>query len=91
MTFGTDLLFRSEDLPSSVTRIEQRRPNSVDRALEKTSSFAETERNLILRALEANDWNKTRAAAMLEISRKKLYAKVKKYQLESTSTLLEPE
>jgi DNA-binding NtrC family response regulator len=36
----------------------------------------------VLRALETCAWNKMHAAAMLNISRKKLYAKINKYQLE---------
>jgi DNA-binding NtrC family response regulator len=46
-------------------------------------TFADVERDLILRALEVCDWNKVHAAAMLKISRKKLYAKINKYQLAS--------
>jgi transcriptional regulator with PAS, ATPase and Fis domain len=81
MTFGTDTLIRLEDLPPSISRIESQRPT----ALEPPSglrTFAEVERNLILRALETCDWNKVHTAAMLKISRKKLYAKINKYQLE---------
>jgi DNA-binding NtrC family response regulator len=44
-------------------------------------TFADVERDLILRALKACDWNKVQAASMLKISRKKLYAKISKYQL----------
>jgi DNA-binding NtrC family response regulator len=45
-------------------------------------TFAQVERDLIRRALENCDWNKVHAAAMLKISRKKLYAKISKYGLE---------
>jgi DNA-binding NtrC family response regulator len=44
-------------------------------------SFAEAERELIARALESTDGNKVAAAALLRISRKKLYAKIGKYGL----------
>jgi len=43
------------------------------------STFAETERELIARALEMTGGNKLRAAKLLGISRKKLYAKIAKY------------
>ena len=83
MTFGTEPLIRLENLPPSVTQIEPRsepepRPASGPR------TFAEVERDLILRALEACEWNKMHAATMLKISRKKLYAKINKYGLSSS-------
>jgi DNA-binding NtrC family response regulator len=81
MTFGTSPLLRLEDLPSTITRLE--RPLSADPEPPSANSgtFAEVERSLILRALEANEWNKSRAAEMLRISRKKLYAKIDKYNI----------
>jgi DNA-binding NtrC family response regulator len=85
MTFGTEVLIRLEDLPASVSRIQ--RPESAGAHLSSSQAaglgtFAQVERDLISRALEACDWNKVHAAAMLKISRKKLYAKINKYQLE---------
>ncbi|HYL57528.1 MAG TPA: sigma 54-interacting transcriptional regulator [Candidatus Acidoferrales bacterium] len=44
-------------------------------------SFAEAEREIIARALTSTDGNKVAAAALLRISRKKLYAKIEKYGL----------
>jgi len=44
-------------------------------------TFADTERELIARALSATEGNKVQAAALLRISRKKLYAKIEKYGL----------
>jgi transcriptional regulator with PAS, ATPase and Fis domain len=84
MTFGTGSLIGLEDLPASVSRNGSSRPPrpSVAEPLSGVGTFAEVERNLILRALEACEWNKVHAAAMLKISRKKLYAKINKYQLE---------
>ncbi len=81
MTFGTEPLIRLEDLPRSISRIESPRPPQPEPPY-GPGTFAEVERNLILRALEACEWNKVHAAAMLKISRKKLYAKINKYQLE---------
>jgi len=83
MTFGTEPLIRLEDLPQSISRLESRQSSmAVAESPFAPGTFAEVERNLILRALEACDWNKVHAAAMLKISRKKLYAKINKYQLE---------
>jgi DNA-binding NtrC family response regulator len=83
MTFGTEALIRLEDLPPSISRIEMLTPSRPAVAVEPRGigTFAEVERNLILRALEACEWNKVHAASMLGISRKKLYAKINKYQL----------
>jgi transcriptional regulator with PAS, ATPase and Fis domain len=84
MTFGNEELIRFEDLPPSISRIEKLK-SPTPKAAQLSSgigTFADVERDLILRALEACDWNKVHAAAMLKISRKKLYAKINKYQLE---------
>ncbi len=93
MTFGTDPLIGLADLPPSVSRIESLRPPRPPRAepLSRLGTFAEVERDLILRALQACAWNKVHAAAMLKISRKKLYAKINKYQLERPAESSEEE
>jgi DNA-binding NtrC family response regulator len=44
-------------------------------------AFAEAESELIARALKTSDGNKIQAAALLRISRKKLYVKIEKYRL----------
>ena len=84
MTFGSSPLIAVDDLPPSITqghsqpsRLSPQPPHGP-----APGTFAEAERDLILRALRACDWNKVHAAAMLKISRKKLYAKIHKYQLE---------
>jgi DNA-binding NtrC family response regulator len=93
MTFGTEPLIRLEDLPPSISRLEMQKPlwPAVPQAPGGVGTLAEVERNLILRALEACKWNKVHAAAMLKISRKKLYAKINKYQLEPSSGRSEEE
>jgi DNA-binding NtrC family response regulator len=84
MTFGAGPFIRLEDLPLAVSRVRPSQSTCSNGHTQPahTGTFAEGERTLILRALEANDWNKVHAAAMLKISRKKLYAKINKYQLE---------
>ncbi|MBV8139130.1 MAG: sigma 54-interacting transcriptional regulator, partial [Deltaproteobacteria bacterium] len=47
----------------------------------RVPSFAEVERDLVMSALEHTGGNKVAAATLLGISRKKLYAKIAKYQL----------
>jgi two-component system, NtrC family, response regulator AtoC len=87
MTFGTKPLIGLADLPTSITRVESLKPTSspappLPQPNAGVGTFAEVERSLILRALETCEWNKVHAAALLKISRKKLYAKINKYQLE---------
>ena len=51
----------------------------------KGFSLAKAERELISRALQETGWQKTRAAALLGITRATLYAKVKQYKIEKNS------
>lgn len=51
---------------------------------ESAPTYAEMERVLIRQTLEAARGNKLRAAQQLRISRKKLYAKIKRFGLLST-------
>jgi DNA-binding NtrC family response regulator len=51
----------------------------------KGFSLANAERELIARALNETGWQKTRAAALLGITRATLYAKVKQYNIEKDS------
>jgi transcriptional regulator with PAS, ATPase and Fis domain len=51
----------------------------------KGFSLAKAERELISRALQETGWQKTRAAALLGITRATLYAKVKQYKIEKHS------
>jgi len=48
----------------------------------KGFSLAKAERELISRALQETGWQKTKAAALLGITRATLYAKVKQYKIE---------
>ena len=43
--------------------------------------LAETERRVIQHALEQTDWNRTRAAGLLGISRRQLFDKIRQYEL----------
>ena len=53
----------------------------------KGFSLAKAERELIWRALQETNWQKTRAAALLGITRPTLYAKVKQYRIEKDSCI----
>ncbi len=56
----------------------------------KDFSLAKAERELIARALQKTGWQKTRAAALLGITRATLYAKVKQYNIEKDSYIVNP-
>lgn len=56
--------------------------NSTTPGLIKDFSLVKAERELIARALQKTGWQKTRAAALLGITRATLYAKVKQYNIE---------
>jgi two-component system response regulator AtoC len=85
-TFSHSSIIGLDELPAAVvaSRPEQS-SHSLNGAAEEAArvvpigSFAEAEREIISRALRATDGNKVQAAALLRISRKKLYAKIEKY------------
>lgn len=59
--------------------------SSTTPGLIKDFSLAKAECELIARALQKTGWQKTRAAALLGITRATLYAKVKQYNIEKDS------
>ena len=81
-TFGRSPMIRLQDLPANVagSRLELALQN-MDGPPPPVGTFAEAERELFARALKSTDGNKVHAAALLRISRKKLYAKIEKYSL----------
>ena len=96
ITFGHSARIRLKDLPQNVRRNEpEAAPLAVsgtaDAEIQVTpvrqligsspGTFDETERELIERALQVAGQNKTYAAELLQISRKKLYARLAKYGL----------
>ncbi len=56
----------------------------------KDFSLAKAERELVARALQKTGWQKTRAAALLGITRATLYAKVKQYNIEKDPYIANP-
>ena len=79
-TFSRTPVIRLPDLPISIAGA--RRAESLPPDDSPMGTFADAEREIIRRALEATDGNKVQAAKLLKISRKKLYAKIAKYGLE---------
>lgn len=62
--------------------------SSTTPGLIKDFSLAKAECELIARALQKTGWQKTRAAALLGITRATLYAKVKQYNIEKDSHIV---
>jgi DNA-binding NtrC family response regulator len=86
-TFGRSPTIRLEDLPRAIAGQHAAALASYAAATDpKLGSFADAEREIIRRALESTEGNKARAAKTLKISRKKLYAKIAKYQLDGIVT-----
>jgi two-component system response regulator AtoC len=77
-TMATTGDIRIEDLPAAFidTELEQSEYNIME----------ETEKMLILKMLKQSDYNKRKAARLLDISRKTLYNKLKKYGISLTGT-----
>jgi transcriptional regulator with PAS, ATPase and Fis domain len=78
-TFGTSPEIRLEDLPDSIAGQGRRMASPTPAS--SPGSFADAERDLMCRALDSTGWNKVAAAKLLKISRKKLYAKIAKYNI----------
>ena len=55
--------------------------SNFSESLKKNYCLNEIEKLAILNALRKANWNKTRAAKLLEIDRKALYTRIKKYQI----------
>jgi two-component system response regulator HydG len=70
-----------EELPTSIQRLGEAAP-PVASPTPSTRTLKDTEREMILLALEQTRGNRTRAAASLGISRQTLLNKLKKYQLD---------
>ncbi len=78
LTFGRHSHIRFEDLRSRIRGTTE----SVNATANLPSgTFADVEREVIRRALEQSGGNKVQAAKLLRISRKKLYAKIHKFDL----------
>ncbi|HVA39406.1 MAG TPA: sigma-54 dependent transcriptional regulator [Candidatus Binataceae bacterium] len=94
-TFGTAAVITLDDLPAKIVSAGRGAPAAIvsapptpEESVANTAaqpgplgSFAEFERELIMKALECTGGNKVQAARMLKISRKKLYSRIDRYRL----------
>jgi len=79
-----------EDLPPEVNGLAGADGTRVSSAVlpmgaDEVVTFEDSERALLTRALSLTDGNKVQAAKMLGISRKQLYAKIRRYSIQSES------
>lgn len=81
-TFNSSESIALKDLPESIHDGSQAAPPTSEQS-GTAFSLADAERDVISRALESTKGNKCRAAEMLGISRKMLYARIAKYRLSS--------
>ncbi len=82
-TFSHNPIITLADLPATISA-QGPRPGGVPSAHEARGAiptFADVERELVARALASSEGNKVKAAKLLRISRKKLYATIDKYGL----------
>jgi DNA-binding NtrC family response regulator len=91
-TFGTSTSITLDDLPCGIVNAWRAAPRAVSRPAATApepradegsggGSYAEFEREVIAKALERTGGNKVQAAHLLNISRKKLYARIQRYGL----------
>jgi len=81
-TFGTSSTIGLNDMPPTmIDALETAQVQPVAQPSNQTHTYAETEREAIVHALEQTRGNKVRAAALLQISRKRLYSRMAKYGL----------
>jgi PAS domain S-box-containing protein len=73
------------DLPATLQRPGEVVTKRQDSTTEKTPSLYEHEKQLILQALQATNWNKYQTAKLLGITRSTLYSKIGKYHLSPDS------
>jgi DNA-binding NtrC family response regulator len=71
---------RPEDLPNSVSQ-EQNRHVEEYKTMSLKDALAEPEKEIIRRALQANQWNRQETAKALQINRTTLFKKMKHYGL----------
>jgi DNA-binding NtrC family response regulator len=84
-TFGRSIRITRADLPVTITLTPVSSSQEETHVAHGPVSFAAAERDLIARALASTVGNKLQAAKLLGISRKKLYAKIAKYNLAASA------
>ncbi len=79
-----DNVIRAENLPQNLQRYSDKIGEAADKNIPENLAkhLAIYEKQIIINALEDNSWNQTQTADFLGVSRKTLYNKIKKYNIE---------
>ena len=89
LVLDKDGLLALEDLPDRLRTREQRVGNLRIEIPDDGISLEDVERELLLAALDKHNWNQTRAAAFLNITRSTLLYRMQKFGLERDKKLAE--
>jgi two-component system NtrC family response regulator len=81
VVFSRDDLINVKDLPEEILNPQLTVGNAVLHIPPEGVSMAQVEQELVLTALERNQWNQTRAANFLQISRNVLIYRMQRYRL----------
>jgi len=82
LVLDRDGVLDAEDLPERLRTREQRAGNVRFELPDEGISLDDVERDLLVAALEKHDWNQTRAAVYLGITRSTLLYRMQKFQIE---------
>lgn len=88
IVFSRDNIATMEDLPDEVLQPQLTIGKTLLHIPPEGLSMAELEKELVIEALERNQWNQTRAASFLRISRNVLVYRMQKYRLGPYKELL---
>jgi len=91
IVFSRDNAANMEDLPEEILQPQVAIGKALLRIPPDGLSMADLEKELVIEALERNQWNQTRAAAFLRISRNVLVYRMQKYRLGPYKDLPEAE
>jgi DNA-binding NtrC family response regulator len=81
VVFSRDDLIDVKDLPEEILNPQLTVGSAVLHIPPEGVSMAQVEKELVLTALQRNQWNQTRAASFLQISRNVLIYRMQKYRL----------
>jgi two-component system NtrC family response regulator len=81
VVFSSDDRIDVKDLPEEIRNPQLTVGNAVLHVPPEGVSMAQVEKELVLTALERNQWNQTRAASFLQISRSVLIYRMQKHRL----------
>ncbi len=90
LVLDKDSVLGLDDLPERLRTREHRVANLRMELPDEGISLEDVERELLLAALHKHNWNQTRAAAFLNITRSTLLYRMQKFGLEREKTAVEP-